>query len=68
MDMFMRNMNDRYVLIVFFNIVIKGLGIVVGCLGNVVVFLMYMFFIKDKENICYFILFFVMVDVFGMFF
>lgn len=68
MDTLTRNMNDRYASIVFPNTVIKGLGIVVGCPGNAVVFLMYTFFIKDKENTRYFIPFLAMVDAFGTLF
>ena len=68
MDVLTQQMNSVYASIVYPNTVIKGASIVLGCSGNVLVFLVYTIWIPDRDNIRYFIPFLAIVDALGSLF
>lgn len=65
MDTVTREKNSEYASIVLPNTAIKGVGIVTGFSGNILVFLLYTFWIQDKGDSRYFIPFLGLVDALG---
>ncbi|XP_062596708.1 uncharacterized protein LOC134258181 [Saccostrea cucullata] len=65
METLAREKNDEYASIIYPNTVIKGVGIVTGFSGNILVFSLYTFWIQNNEDSRYFIPFLAMVDALG---